>query len=118
MLRHPVLRVIAAATGVANFFSAMLLSVQTVFLVRVLDLPPGVLGLMLSASAVGGLAGALCAGPIARAVGQARTIWLAPSPPARSPSCGPWPDADPRPSGSPSPPPPSSSAPSSTTSPR
>ncbi|GAA0453046.1 MFS transporter [Streptomyces sp. NPDC046215] len=78
VLRHPVLRVIAAATGVANFFSAMLLSVQTVFLVRVLDLPPGVLGLMLSASAVGGLAGALCAGPIARAVGQARTIWLAP----------------------------------------
>ncbi|MBP2406644.1 enterobactin exporter EntS [Streptomyces netropsis] len=76
VLRHPVLRMIACATGVANFFSAMLMSVQTVFLVRELDLPPGVLGLMLSASAVGGLAGALCAGPLARAVGQARIIWL------------------------------------------
>lgn len=76
VLRHPVLRMIACATGIANFFSAMLMSVQTVFLVRELDLPPGVLGLMLSASAVGGLAGALCAGPLARAVGQARVIWL------------------------------------------
>lgn len=77
VLRHPLLRVIAASTGVANFFSAMLVSVQTVFLVRALGLAPSVLGLMLSAEAVGGLAGALCAGWISRAVGQARTIWLA-----------------------------------------
>jgi len=76
VLRHPVLRMIALSTGVANFFSAMLMSVQTVFLVRVLELPAGVMGLMLSASAVGGLAGAVCAGAIARAVGQARVIWL------------------------------------------
>ncbi|KOT32131.1 MFS transporter [Streptomyces rimosus subsp. rimosus] len=78
VLRHPVLRVIALTTGVANFFSAMLVAVQTVFLTRELGLPPGVLGLMLSASAVGGLAGALCAGPVARRLGQARIIWLAP----------------------------------------
>ncbi|MFH8586432.1 MFS transporter [Streptomyces celluloflavus] len=77
VLRHPLLRMIAVSTGVANFFSAMLVSVQTVFLVRELGLPPGVLGLMLSGSAVGGLTGALCAGPIARMVGQARVIWLA-----------------------------------------
>ncbi|MFI6638514.1 MFS transporter [Streptomyces sp. NPDC050504] len=76
VLRHPVLRMIALATGTANFFSAMLMSVQTVFLVRELGLPAGTLGLMLSASAVGGLAGAVCAGPVARAVGQARVIWL------------------------------------------
>ncbi|KOT56932.1 MFS transporter [Streptomyces rimosus subsp. rimosus] len=78
VLRHPVLRMIALTTGVANFFSAMLVAVQTVFLTRELGLPPGVLGLMLSASAVGGLAGALCAGPVARRLGQARIIWLAP----------------------------------------
>ncbi|MEV5508110.1 MFS transporter [Streptomyces orinoci] len=73
---NPVLRMIACATAVANFFNAMLLAVQTVFLVRVLGLPPGVLGLMMSASAVGGLAGALSAGALARALGRARVIWL------------------------------------------
>ncbi|MFI1970598.1 MFS transporter [Streptomyces cinnamoneus] len=76
VLRHPVLRVIACATAVSNFFTAMLMAVQTVFLVRVLGLPPGVIGLMMSAAAVGGLAGALCAGVLSRAVGQARVIWL------------------------------------------
>jgi MFS family permease len=74
---QPLLRVIAAATALGNFFSAMLMATQTVYLVRVLGLAPGVLGLMLSASAVGGLAGALCAGRLAKRFGQARIIWLA-----------------------------------------
>ncbi|MFD3517676.1 MFS transporter [Streptomyces sp. NPDC058657] len=78
VLGHPLLRVIAGTTALGNFFSAILMATQTVFLVRVLGLQPGILGLMLSASAVGGLAGALCAGPIARKTGQARVIWLAP----------------------------------------
>ncbi|MEU7041051.1 MFS transporter [Streptomyces varsoviensis] len=76
VLRQPLLRVIVLTTGLGNFFSALLLSVQTVFLVRVLDLPPAAIGLMLSSSAVGGLAGALCAGRLARGLGQARIIWL------------------------------------------
>ncbi|QIS20393.1 MFS transporter [Nocardia terpenica] len=76
--RHEILRMIAVATGVANFFTAMLVSVQTVFVVRVLELPPAALGLLLSAAAVGGLAGALCAGAAARVLGQARVIWLSP----------------------------------------
>ncbi|MFF0742778.1 MFS transporter [Streptomyces sp. NPDC004111] len=75
---HPLLRVIAGATGLANLFSAMLMATQTVFLVRVLGIQPGVLGLMLAASAVGGLAGALCAGRLAARFGQARLIWLSP----------------------------------------
>ncbi|MBH1938737.1 MFS transporter [Streptomyces sp. AV19] len=79
VFRHPALRMIACSTAVANFFGAMLVAVQTVFLVRVLELPAGVIGLMMSASAVGGLAGALCAGALARAVGRARVIWLAPA---------------------------------------
>lgn len=74
--RHRILRMIAMATAVANFFTAMLVSVQTVFLVRVLELPPAALGLLLSAAAVGGLGGALFAGAAARMVGQARVIWL------------------------------------------
>ncbi|MCS0634271.1 MFS transporter [Streptomyces sp. LP05-1] len=73
---HPLLRVIAAATGLANFFAAMLMATQTVFLVRVLGLRPAALGLVLSAAAVGGLAGALCAGALGRRFGQARVIRL------------------------------------------
>ncbi|MGW1893789.1 MFS transporter [Streptomyces sp. NPDC002004] len=73
---HPLLRVIAATTGLANLCTAVLMATQTVHLVRVVGLGPGALGLVLSASAVGGLLGALCAGPLASRVGQARVIWL------------------------------------------
>ncbi|WP_190144361.1 MFS transporter [Streptomyces glebosus] len=73
---HRLLRVIAVTTGLANFFSATLMATQSVFLVRVLGLAPGVVGLVLAASAVGGLAGALCAGRLAARFGQARIIWL------------------------------------------
>ena len=77
VLGHPLLRAIATATATSNLFAAVLMAVQTVFWVRVLDLSPGAIGALLSASAVGGLAGALCAGQLARWVGQARLIWLA-----------------------------------------
>ncbi|MFC5720900.1 MFS transporter [Streptomyces gamaensis] len=76
VLGHPLLRVIAAATALGNFFTAVLMATQTVFLVRVLGLGPGAVGLMLSVSAVGGLVGALCAGTLAGRFGQARIIWL------------------------------------------
>ncbi|MER5780740.1 MFS transporter [Streptomyces mobaraensis] len=78
VFRNPALRMIACSTAVANFFAAMLTAVQTVFLVRVLELPASAVGLMLSAAAVGGLGGALCADVLGRAVGRARVIWLAP----------------------------------------
>lgn len=76
VLGHPLLRAIATATATSNLFSAVLTAVQTVFWVRVLDLSPGAIGVLLSVSAIGGLAGALCAGQLARWVGQARLIWL------------------------------------------
>ncbi|MER5350153.1 MFS transporter [Kitasatospora sp. NPDC002551] len=75
---HPLLRVIAATTALSNLFGAVLMAVQTVFWVRVLHLSPGAIGILLSVTAVGGLAGALCAGRLAARVGQARLIWLAP----------------------------------------
>ncbi|WP_327387762.1 MFS transporter [Streptomyces sp. NBC_01207] len=73
---HPLLRVIALTTGLANFSTAVLMATQTVHLVRVVGLEAGGLGLVLSASAVGGLLGALCAGRIAARLGQARVILL------------------------------------------
>ncbi|QGV82299.1 MFS transporter [Streptomyces ficellus] len=76
VLRQPLLRVIAVATGLGNFFTAVLMATQTVYLVRVLDLAPGTVGLVLSAAAVGGLLGAVGAGALAARVGQGRIIWL------------------------------------------
>ncbi|MFE9411135.1 MFS transporter [Streptomyces sp. NPDC006704] len=76
VLGHPLLRVIAGTTGLGNFFTAVLMATQTIFLVRVLGLQPAAVGVMLSASAVGGLAGALSAGRLAARFGQARLIWL------------------------------------------
>ncbi|MFI8344819.1 MFS transporter [Streptomyces sp. NPDC085639] len=73
---HPLLRVIALTTGLANFSTAVLMATQTVHLVRVVGLEAGGLGLVLSASAVGGLLGALCAGRLAAGLGQARVMLL------------------------------------------
>ncbi|MEZ3179427.1 MFS transporter [Streptomyces pimonensis] len=78
VLGRPLLRAIAVATGLGNFFTALLMATQTVFLVRVLGLEPAAVGLVLSAAAVGGLAGALAAGALAARWGQARVIWLSP----------------------------------------
>ncbi|MEW1748798.1 MFS transporter [Streptomyces angustmyceticus] len=76
VFQHRLLRVIAVTTALGNFFTALLMATQSVFLVRVLGLAPGVVGLVLAASALGGLAGALCAGRLAARLGQARIIWL------------------------------------------
>ncbi|MFG2974505.1 MFS transporter [Streptomyces sp. NPDC048331] len=73
---HPLLRVIALTTGLANFCTAVLMATQTVHLVRVVGLRAGGLGLVLSASAVGGLLGAVCAGRLAAGLGQARVMLL------------------------------------------
>ncbi|MGW8500304.1 MFS transporter [Streptomyces sp. CLCI03] len=73
---HPLLRVIALTTGLANFCTAVLMATQTVHLVRVVGLQAGGLGLVLSASAVGGLLGAVCAGRLAAGLGQARVMLL------------------------------------------
>ncbi|MER7819799.1 MFS transporter [Streptomyces sp. NPDC096153] len=74
--RHPLLRVIALTTGLANLCTAVLMATQTVHLVRTVGLRPAALGLVLSASAVGGLLGALCAARLAARLGQARLIRL------------------------------------------
>jgi MFS family permease len=76
VFRHPLLRVIAVTTGLANLFTAYLFAVQVVFWTQELRLSPLAIGLLLSASAVGGVAGALLAQPLSRRVGQVRLILL------------------------------------------
>ncbi len=76
VLGHPLLRAIAACTGVFNLFGGAVSAMLIIVLARDLDLPAGVIGLLFSASAVGGLLGALVARRIAEWVGQGQAIWL------------------------------------------
>ena len=76
VLRHPILRMLAAASATVNFFTAVFATVVIVFLVRDVQLAPGSIGILLSAGSVGGLAGALSTSALIRLVGQARTVWL------------------------------------------
>jgi MFS family permease len=73
---HRILRMIAAATATANFSNGMIAAVEMIFLTRVVGLSPGVIGLLFSAGAFGGLASAAIVGTVSRRVGTARIIWL------------------------------------------
>ena len=73
---HPILRKLVASTAVSNFFGTIVLSLETVYLVRELDAEPWVIGLVMGGSAVGGLAGGLIANWVGKKIGTARMIWL------------------------------------------
>ncbi|MEU6917302.1 MFS transporter [Streptomyces olindensis] len=73
---HPILRKLVASTAVSNFFGTIVLSLQTVYLVRELKAEPWVIGLVMGGSAVGGLAGGLIANWVGKKIGTARMIWL------------------------------------------
>lgn len=75
---HPILRKVVACTGTGNLFNSMIMAVEMPFMVRVLHLKPGGIGLLLTLGAVGGMIGGVLAGPLARRFGSARIIWLAP----------------------------------------
>jgi MFS family permease len=66
------LRAIAATTATANLFSGIATAVEVVFLVRTVHASSAVIGLMFSLGGLGGVFGALAAGPIARRFGGAR----------------------------------------------
>ncbi len=73
---NPMLRAIAICTGSSNLFSSMSMAVFYVLLARDLRVSPGIIGLITSAAAIGGLAGALTAARFARRVGQGPAIWI------------------------------------------
>jgi MFS family permease len=78
VVRHPILRKVVACTGTGNLFNSMVMAVEMPFMVRVLHLEPGGVGLLLTLGAVGGILGGVIAGPLGRWIGTARMIWLAP----------------------------------------
>lgn len=74
VVHQPLLRRIVACTGLGNFFGAASGSLTALYVLRTLGLDEAALGLMLSASAVGGLLGAVTSERLARAVGEGRII--------------------------------------------
>ncbi len=76
VLKHPLLSRIAACTSLANLFSSVGGALLVLFMVRDLRLEPGLIGLIFSAGAVGGLLGALAATPLAKLLGEGRIIPL------------------------------------------
>jgi MFS family permease len=83
VMRHPVLRKVVLCTATANLFTGATGAVELVFLVRTLHTSAGVVGLVMSLAALGGLVGGLLSGRLARRIGTARIIWvslLAPAP--------------------------------------
>ncbi len=73
---HPVLRRTTACAATGNLFIAMQISLNLLFLVRVLHVPPALAGLFTALGSLGGVVGGMLAAPIGRRVGSARIIWL------------------------------------------
>jgi MFS family permease len=76
VVHHRLLRRIVACTGTSNLFSAITTTLLVLYALRTLHLSQSTLGLVLSAGAVGGLAGAVTGAPFARLVGEGRAIPL------------------------------------------
>lgn len=76
VVRHPILRKIAACTGTANLFGAMTSALAVIFLVRVLRVPPGYTGLLFGGASVAGVLAGVVSGRLARLIGSARIIWF------------------------------------------
>jgi MFS family permease len=78
VLGHRLLRAITACTATANLFQNVAMTVFVVLLAGAdeLNLSAGTIGLLFSASAVGGLLGALVARRVAGWVGQGPALWI------------------------------------------
>lgn len=77
VLRQPLLRRIVACTAIGNLFTAAAGAVTVIYALRELGLDEAAYGTVLSASAVGGLLGALASDRLVRWVGEGRVIPLA-----------------------------------------
>jgi len=77
VVHQPYLRRIVACTGLSNFGSAITNAVFVIFALRTLGLSTAAFGTAMSASAIGGLLGAVTADRFARWIGEARVIPIA-----------------------------------------
>ncbi|HEX6447088.1 MAG TPA: MFS transporter [Streptosporangiales bacterium] len=76
VLHDPSLRAVAACTAGCNLWFAALQPMQVVFLARTVHLSAWLIGAAQSGIALGGVAGAFLARPLARRLGEGTVIWL------------------------------------------
>ncbi|KUL21346.1 MFS transporter [Streptomyces regalis] len=76
---HPVIGPCVAAATLVNFGCGALMAMTPLFLVRTLDLPVGVVGLLMAAEGAGSLLGAAVTPLLARKLGGARAVLAASS---------------------------------------
>ncbi|MGD7732682.1 MFS transporter [Propionibacteriaceae bacterium G57] len=76
VVRQPLLRRIVAATGIVNLGSSATQALFVIYAIKTLGLDETLLGLVFSVAAVGGILGAVTAGPFAARVGEGRAIPL------------------------------------------
>jgi MFS family permease len=76
VVRQPLLRRIVACTSIGNFAGAASGALMVIYALRVLELDAATLGLVYSASSIGGILGAVLANRVARWVGEGRAIAL------------------------------------------
>jgi MFS family permease len=74
VLKHPVLRPIAACSATMNLFYQMLMAVFILYMTTELQVPGGLVGVVFGVGSLSGLGGALLASPSARRFGTGRTL--------------------------------------------
>ena len=77
LVHHTVLRAFIMSAATSNLFAGGAQAITVVFLVRVVHVHAGVVGLLLSVGALGGLLGAVLARRLIRVFGDARVMVLA-----------------------------------------
>jgi len=77
LLEHKVLRAFIVSAAISNLFAGGAQAITVLFLVRVVRVQPGIVGLLLSVGALGGLLGAVLARRMIRLFGDGRTMVLA-----------------------------------------
>ncbi|WP_433386925.1 MFS transporter [Micromonospora sp. KLBMP9576] len=74
VVRHEVIRPCVAAATSTNFVAGALMALTPVFLIRTLDAPAGLVGIVIAAGGVGSFLGATVTTRVARGLGSARTL--------------------------------------------
>lgn len=77
VVRDPVLRPLTICASVLNLFGVALETLAVVFLVRTLDIPTALVGVLLAANGAGGVLGAFAAGALSTRIGGARALRVA-----------------------------------------
>ncbi|GAA3229662.1 MFS transporter [Streptomyces sp. XM83C] len=74
VVHHPVIRPCVAAATLTNFICGAFMALLPVFLVRTLDAPAGLVGVLIATEGIGSLIGAALTPKLVQRIGGARTI--------------------------------------------